>query len=81
MSIEQVTILGGGSFGTSIANIFVGARQAFYAIIRNLLLSVIETDQAVVSLFEQIKMPPATMEELKAIFKKGPAMKTVPSPP
>ena len=60
--------------GTSIANIFVGARQAFYAIIRNLLLSVIETDQAVVSLFKQLKIPPATMEELKAILRKGPAM-------
>ena len=36
--------------GTSIALIFVDARQAFHAIVRKLVLSVFETDQAVASL-------------------------------
>ena len=43
--------------GTSIAFIFVDARQAFYAVIRKLVLRVVETDQAVVSLFEQFRIP------------------------
>ena len=38
------------SEGTSIAQIFVDARLAFYVIIRKLVLSVVETDQAVFSL-------------------------------
>ena len=62
------------SEGTSIALIFVDARQAFYAIVRKLVLSVVETDQAVVSLFEQLRIPPVAIEDLKAILAKGPAM-------
>ena len=60
--------------GTSIALIFVDARQAFYAIARKLVLSVVETDQAVVSLFEQLRIPPEAIEELKAILAEGLAM-------
>ena len=60
--------------GTFIALIFVDARQAFYAIFRKLVLSVVETDQAVVSLFEQLRIPLVAIEELKAIFATGPAM-------
>ena len=60
--------------GTSIALFFVDARQAIYAIIRKLVLSVVETYQAVVSLFEQLRITPEAIEELKAIFAKGPAM-------
>ena len=33
-----------------------------------------ETDQAVVSLFEQLRIPPEAIEELKAILAKGQAM-------
>ena len=33
-----------------------------------------ETDQAVVSLFEQLRVPPAAIDELKVILAKGPAM-------
>ena len=35
----------------------------FYAIIRILVLSVVETDQAVVSLFKQQRIPPEAIEE------------------
>ena len=33
-----------------------------------------ETDEAVFRLFEQLRIPPAAIEELKAILAKGPAM-------
>ena len=60
--------------GTSIAFVVVDARQAFYAIIRKLVLRVIETNEAAVSLFEQFRIPPEAIEELRAILAKGPAM-------
>ena len=47
--------------GTSIALIFVDARQAFDAIIRKRILNVIEPDQAVVHIFEQLKNSPTVM--------------------
>ena len=50
------------------------ARQAFYAIIRHLILSVVETDQRHIYLFDQFNIPPAAMGELKTMFGKGPAM-------
>ena len=50
------------------------ARLAFYAIIRKLILNVVESDHAVVNLFEQLQNPPTAMEELKSILGKGPAM-------
>ena len=59
---------------TSIALIFVDARQAFYAIIRKLVLNVVEKDQAVISFGLRVKIPPTAMEELKIILGKGPAM-------
>lgn len=34
----------------------------------------LETNQAVVSSFEQLRIPPVAIEEFKAIFAKGPAM-------
>ena len=60
--------------GTSIALLFVGAKQAFYAIIRKLVLSAVEIDQAFVSLFEQLRILSEAIEELKTILAKGPAM-------
>ena len=50
------------------------ARQAFYATIRKLVLRVAEIDQAVVSLFEQLRIPPEAVEELRRILAKGSAM-------
>ena len=44
--------------GTSIALIFVDARQAFYAVIRKLVLQVVEPEHAMLSLFEQLRIPP-----------------------
>ena len=66
------------SEGTSIALIFVDARQAFYAIIRKLVLSVMETVQAVVSLFH-LRIPPAAIEELKAILSIRPTVRDIAS--
>ena len=60
--------------GTSIALIFVDARQAFYAVIRKLVLQVVEPEQAMLSLFEQLRMPPEAVEELRSILTKGPSM-------
>ena len=59
---------------TSIALISVNARQAFYAVIRKLVLRVVETDQAVVSLFEQLRIPSEAIEELRMILAKRPTM-------
>ena len=39
-----------------------------------MVLNVTELDHAVVSFFEQSKIPPAAMDELKVIISKGPAM-------
>ena len=36
-----------------------------------------EADQAVVSRFEQLRIPPEAIEELKAILAKGPAMENI----
>ena len=58
--------------GTSIALIFVDARQAFYAVIRK--LQVVELEHATLSLFEQLRIPPEAIDELRGILAKGPAM-------
>ena len=60
--------------GISIALIFVDARQAFYAVIRKFVLRVVEPEHAVISLFEQLRIPPEAVEELRGIFANGPAM-------
>ena len=60
--------------GTSIAFIFVDARQAFYAVMRKLVLRVVEPEHAVTSLFEQLRIPPEAVEELRGIFANGLAM-------
>ena len=60
--------------GTSTALIFVDARQAFYAVIRKLVLQVVEPEHAILSLFEQLRIPPDAVEELKDILAGGPAM-------
>ena len=60
--------------GTSIALILVDARQAFYAVIRKLVLQVVEPEHAILSLFEQLRIPPEAVEELRGILAKGRAM-------
>ena len=60
--------------GTSIALIFVDARQAFYAVIRKLVLRVVELEHAIISLFEQLRIPPEAFEDLIGILANGPAM-------
>ena len=60
--------------GTSIALIFVDARQAFYAVIRKLVLQVVEPEHAMLSLFEQLRIPADAVEKLRDILAKGPAM-------
>ena len=50
------------------------AKQAFYAIIRALVVPVCESDEAVAFMFSQLNTPPARMDELKAILKKGPTI-------
>ena len=60
--------------GISIAIIFVYARQAFYAVIRKLVLRIVEPEHAVISLFEQLRIPPEAVEELRGIFANGLAM-------
>ena len=60
--------------GTSIALIVVDARQAFYAVIRKFVLQVVEPEHAILGLFEQLRIPPDAVEELKDILAKGPAM-------
>ena len=47
----------------TIALIFVDAMQFLYGIIRIIVSNVVETDQAVIMLFEQLKIPPEAMEE------------------
>ena len=59
---------------TSIAFIFVDVRQAFYAVIRKLVLRVVEPEHSVISLFEQFRIPPEAVEELRGILANGPAM-------
>ena len=53
--------------GTSIALIFVDARQAFYAVIRKLVLQVVEPEHAMLSLFEQL--PYYSVENLSCIHE------------
>ena len=60
--------------GTSIALIFVDAKQAFYAVIRKLALQVVEHEHAMLSLFEQLRIPPDAVEKLSDILATGPAM-------
>ena len=60
--------------GTLIVLIVVDARQAFYAVIRKLVLQVVEPEHAILSLCEQLRIPPDAVEELKDILAKGPAM-------
>ena len=64
--------------GTSIALIFVDARQAFYAIIRKLVLNVIETHHAVVSLLEQLKIPQQPWMNYRQFSPKAWQWKRVP---
>jgi hypothetical protein len=60
--------------GTSIGLIFVDARQAFYAVIRKLVLQVVEPEHAMLSLFDQLRISPTAVEQLRGILAKGPAM-------
>ena len=60
--------------GIAIAFIFVDARQAFYAVIRKLVLQVVEPEHAIFSLFEQLRIPPKAVEKLRGILANGPAM-------
>ena len=60
--------------GTSIAFILVDARQAFYAVIRKLVLRVVEPHHAIISFFEQLRIPPEAIEELRGILANGPAL-------
>ena len=60
--------------GTSNALIFVDARQAFYAVNRKFVLRVVEPEHAVINLFEQPRIPPEAVEELRGILANGPAM-------
>ena len=60
--------------GTFFALIFVDARQAFYAVIRKLVLQVVEPEHAIFSLFEQLRIPPEAVEELTGILANGPAI-------
>ena len=60
--------------GTSIALIFVDARQAFYAVVRKLVLRVVEPEHAVIRICEQFRIIPDAVEELRRIFVNGPAM-------
>ena len=60
--------------GTAIALIFVDARQAFYTVIRKLVLQVVEPEHAIHSFFEQLRIPHDAVGELKDILSKGPAM-------
>ena len=60
--------------GISTALIFVDAGQAFYAVIRKFVLRVVEPEHAVISLFEQLRIPPEAVEELRGIFANGLAM-------
>ena len=56
--------------GTSIGLIFVDARQAFYAVIRKLVLQVVEPEHAMLSLFDQLRIPPTAVEKLREILAK-----------
>ena len=60
--------------GTSIALIFVDARQVFYVVIRKLVLQVVEPEHAMLSVFEQFRVPADAVEKLRDILAKGPAM-------
>ena len=57
--------------GTSIGLIFVDARQAFYAVLRKLVLQVVEPAHAMLSLFDQLRIPPTAVEKLRGILAKG----------
>ena len=50
------------------------ARQGFYAVIRKLVLQVVEPEHAMLSLFEQLRIPADAVEKLRDILAKGPAM-------
>ena len=60
--------------GQSTAIIFVDAKQAFYAIIRSLVVPVCESDEAVAFMFSQLKIPPSSMDALRATLRKGPTI-------
>ena len=50
--------------GLSISTIFVDARQAFYAVVRKLVIPLHESDEAVAALFKDLDLPPAALHEL-----------------
>ena len=57
--------------GESIGFLFVHAIQAFYAVLRSLVVAVTESDEAVANMFAQLRLPASALDELRAILAQG----------
>ena len=60
--------------GESIGLLYVDAIQAFYAVLRSLVVAVTESDEAVAFLFAQLKLPASALDELRTILAQGPCL-------
>ena len=58
----------------SIGLLYVDATQAFYAVLRSLVVAVTESDEAVAFLFAQLKLPTSALDELRTILAQGPCL-------
>ena len=57
--------------GESIGLLYVDATQAFYAVLRSLVVAVTESDEAVAFLFAQLKLPVSALDELRTILAQS----------
>ena len=60
--------------GLSISTIFVDARQAFYDVLRRLVIPIYESDEAVAALFKDLDLPPAALHDLAEALSQTDAM-------
>ena len=58
----------------SLALIFVDAKQAFYEVIRQLVVPIHESDEAVAWMFSRLKLPPQALHKLVQHLQQGPSM-------
>ena len=60
--------------GESTGYLYIDAIQAFYAVLRSLVVAVTESDEAVAFLFAQLKLPSSALDELRTILAQGPCL-------
>ena len=64
----------GKTQGKCVGVIFVDAKEAFYAILRTLVVPIYESDQAVYHLLDRLNLPTNAMADLRTLLKKTPVM-------